>query len=108
MRKIYELAVPSRTNGSSFREEELAVTTGWAHAGKDGATMLGKGKLIVRDYPELELESIRQGVELLTLSLGKALECLGSRTVDVFLNDVAYWRNIPERTSGNSQSAATR
>jgi len=56
------------------------VTAGWGHAGKNGVTMPGKGKLIERDYTPDERDAV-----------------LGDRTCDVYLNDVAYWMNIPIR-----------
>ena len=47
---------------------DLDLTAGWGHAGKGGVTMPGKGKLIRRD----------------------------DGACDIFLNDVACWRNVPE------------
>ena len=47
---------------------DLDLTAGWGHAGKDGVTMPGKGKLIQRD----------------------------DGACDIFLNDDACWRNVPE------------
>ena len=47
---------------------DLDLTAGWGHAGKGGVTMPGKGKLVRRD----------------------------DGTYDVFLNDVARWRSVPE------------
>ena len=43
--------MPTGVDGRSLDEtKDLAVTTGWAHASKDGVTMPGKDKLIERDY----------------------------------------------------------
>jgi len=42
--------------------------------------MPGKGRLIERDYTSEERDIM-----------------LGDRTCDVYLNDVAYWKNIPLR-----------
>ena len=66
--------------------EHFAVTAGWGHAGQGGVTMPGKGKLIDRDYTEKE-----------RASLGEAIKLLGERTCDVYLNEFAYWSNIPLR-----------
>jgi hypothetical protein len=61
----------------------LSVTAGWGHAGKGGVTMPGKGKMLTRAYqPEEEHPS---------------LGLVGKSTHDVYLNDTAYWRNVPER-----------
>lgn len=65
---------------------ELALTAGWGHAGKGGATMPGKGKLVEREYADDE-----------KAALGAAAAHLGDHTCDVYLNDVAYWKNVPIR-----------
>jgi hypothetical protein len=65
---------------------ELALTAGWGHAGKGGATMPGRGKLVVREYTDDEKAAV-----------GEAAVHLGDRTCDVYLNDVAYWKNVPIR-----------
>ncbi len=64
------IAVFQRVDEKSARPEagDLDLTAGWGHAGKGGVTMPGKGKLIRRD----------------------------DGACDIFLNDVACWRNVPE------------
>ncbi len=59
---------------------ELDVTAGWGHAGARGVCMPGRGKV----------EERRAKDE------GQA-EALGDETLDVYLNDVAYWENVPKR-----------
>jgi hypothetical protein len=66
-------------------EMALGVTAGWGHAGKEGVTMPGKGKMLTRAY--------RPGETPAQAALG----LLGNSTHDVYLNDTAYWRNIPEK-----------
>jgi hypothetical protein len=66
--------------------EHFAVTAGWGHAGQGGVTMPGKGYVIERGYTEKE-----------QVSLGDAVRLLGDRTCDVYLNEFAYWSNIPLR-----------
>ena len=74
-------------SGMTLNEaEHFAVTAGWGHAGQGGVTMPGKGKMIDRDYTEKE-----------RASLGDAIKLLGERTCDVYLNEFAYWSNIPIR-----------
>jgi hypothetical protein len=75
----------------------LAVTAGWGHAGKGGVTMPGKGKVVERDYTPDERDAIQAGAEALGLTAEQAIEHLGETTRDVYLNDVAYWKNIPAR-----------
>jgi Type ISP C-terminal specificity domain/N-6 DNA Methylase len=63
----------------------LSLTAGWGHAGKDGVTMPGKGKLLTRPYrPDEQPEAAH-------------LALLGKSTHDIYLNAAAYWRNIPEK-----------
>ncbi len=82
---LQKIAVPSRVGGGSLADEELAVTAAWGHAGKGGVCMPGKGKIVERDYTESERKAIAAAL------------LLGDRTLDVYLNDVAYWSNVPIR-----------
>ena len=59
--------------------------------------MPGKGKGTKRDYTPDELAGIREGAQARGLTLEQALEHLGETTYDIYLNEVAYWRNIPEK-----------
>jgi hypothetical protein len=78
---LQKIGVPTRVDGKALDEtKDLAVTAGWGHAGKGGVTMPGKGRLIERGYTPEERDIM-----------------LGDRTCDVYLNDVAYWKNIPLR-----------
>lgn len=89
------IGVISRAGGGSISESDLVVTAGWGHAGKGGVTMPGKGKTVARDYTDEEREAIRQGADESGLSFEQAVERLGETTFDVYLNDSAYWRNVP-------------
>jgi hypothetical protein len=77
--------------------EDLKVTAGWGHAGKGGVTMPGRGKLIERDYMPNERKAIERGAQLLGLTNEDTVAHLGATTYDVYLNDLAYWKNIPAR-----------
>ncbi len=92
-----EIGPISREGGGSLNPEsgDLDVTVGWGHAGKGGAIMPGKGKVVERDYTAKEREAIAVGAAALGLSEERVLALLGNRTLDVYLNNVAYWRNIP-------------
>jgi hypothetical protein len=78
------------------------------HGGKGGAVMPGKGKVVERDYTAKEREAIATGTAALGLSEEQVLALLGNRTLDVYLNNIAYWRNIPigvwEYTIGGYQA----
>jgi hypothetical protein len=68
---------------------DLDVTASWGHAGKGGVTMPAKGRAVERDYSREELSAFS----------GRpfTLDCLGKTTFDVYLNDRAYWKNVPAR-----------
>ena len=60
------IAVPTKTDDSLMDGDDFSITAGWGHYGANKAVMPGQGKLT--EHPD---------------------------TVDVYLNDHAYWRNIP-------------
>ncbi len=76
---------------------ELRITAGWGHGGKGGITMPGKGKLSERDYTPAERGAITESANSLGVSPQEIFSHLGEKTFDVYLNEVAYWRNIPAR-----------
>ena len=87
MLALQKIAVFTLPQWTQLKEDEhFAVTAGWGHAGQGGVTMPGKGKIIDRDYTEKE-----------RISLGESIKALGERTCDVYLNEFAYWSNVPVR-----------
>lgn len=72
--------------GNLNPDTEFAVTARWGYSGKNGITMPGKGKIPQRPYSLEERNA-----------MGEATGQLGEDTRDVYLNDVAYWQNIPAR-----------
>ena len=97
--ELKTIAVVSRVGGGTLNPDagDLALNAGWGHGGKGGITMPGKGRLNEREYTQAELEAIASGVEALGLSTELALAHLGETTLDIYLNDVACWRNVPVR-----------
>lgn len=87
----------SREGGGSLNPDagDLDISVGWGHAGKGGAIMPGKGRVVERDYMAKEREAIAVGAAALGLAEERVLALLGNRTLDVYLNNLAYWRNIP-------------
>jgi len=75
--------------------DDLKVTVGWGHPGKDGVTMPGKGKFVQRERTKEELASLVGGPS--GLSQSDALALLGPTTFDIYLNDLCAWKNIPEK-----------
>jgi hypothetical protein len=95
--ELKPIASVTRVGSGSLKESELALKAGWGHAGKGGITMPGKGKLLERDYSPAERKAVLDGARALGLSGENAFEHLGENTCDIYLNDVAYWSNIPIR-----------
>ena len=64
--------------------DDFAVTAGWGHFGKDDAIMPGQGRIVERAYtPDEKTE------------MGDNIPALGETAFDVYLNDRAFWRNVP-------------
>ena len=64
--------------------KDFTVTAGWGHFGTGDAVMPGQGQVEERPYTADE-----------RAALGDVIPTLGESTVDVYLNDRAYWRNVP-------------
>ncbi len=88
----------SAVSGQSLNPEtDLSLTQGWGHFGTRNAVMPGKGKTVERDYTPDELASLEAGAAALGMSLDEVLDLLGTSTFDVYLNERAYWKNVPSR-----------
>ena len=82
--EIAAVAVPSTTGGGNMAGNDFALTAGWGHFGQGEAVMPGQGRVVERPLTASE-----------TAALGEAAPTLGDTTFDVYLNDRAYWRNVP-------------
>ena len=78
--ELRSVAVVSRVGGGALKPEEFALTAGWGSGGQGRITMPGKGKT----------ESRAATPEEQSTSFGNA------PTLDVYLNEAAYWKNIPQ------------
>lgn len=76
---------------------DLAVTARWGYAGNRGATMPGRGRTEERAYTDDERAALEKGAAELGFSAEALLDLLGPTTLDVYLNEEAYWRCIPSR-----------
>jgi hypothetical protein len=96
------IAVESHNGGKPLNPDagDLDLTAGWGHLGKGAAVMPGSGKTVKRDYSPAERVAIETGAKALGLAPADAFRLLGDSTVDVFLNNVAFWRNIPVNVWG--------
>jgi hypothetical protein len=98
--ELRPLAIVSTAASETLVAGDLAVTAGWGHAGKGGVTMPGKGRLVERDYTAEERAAIEAGAAELGTPPDDAFGCLGGMTCDIYLNDDAYWRNVPAKVWG--------
>ena len=69
--------------------DDFDVTSGWGHFGSGQAVMPGQGRVVERAYTSEEREA-----------MGDAVSTLGDSTFDIYLNDRAYWRNVPASVWG--------
>ncbi len=75
--EIAAIAVPATTHGRNMTGDDFAVTAGWGHFGSGEAVMPGQGRAVERAYAHDERAA------------------LGDTTLDIYLNDRAFWRNVP-------------
>lgn len=79
--RLRDIGVICRVEGGSLDPDQghLDVTAGWGHAGKDGVCMPGADKAQMRFQDDEELRRV-----------------FGDETLDVYLNQHAYWSNVPK------------
>ena len=82
--EISAIAVPTTVAGGNMADDDFAVSAGWGHFGTGEAIMPGHGRAVEREYMWDE-----------RAVLADAVATLGETTFDVYLNDHAYWRNVP-------------
>ena len=82
--EIAAIAVPTTVDGRNMTGDDFAVIAGWGHFGAGDAVMPGQGRIVEREYTPDE-----------RTALGEAISVLGAKTLDVYLNDHAFWRNVP-------------
>ncbi len=97
-----ELGVVARvsaTAGGTLRPEagDLDLRANWGYAGRDGIVMPAKGRVDERAYTAAERTALSAGAAPLGLPAEQVFDHLGETTVDVYLNDRAYWANVPVR-----------
>ncbi|MCY4614321.1 MAG: hypothetical protein OXB94_11980, partial [Nitrospira sp.] len=82
--EIATIAVPSTTDGRNMTGDDFAVIGGWGHSGAGDVVMPGQGRIVERAYTPDE-----------KAVMGDSIATLGETTFDVYLNDRAFWRNVP-------------
>lgn len=78
------LAVPATFHGRNMIGADFAQTAGWGHFGSADAVMPGQGRAVERPFTPSE-----------RVTLSDATPMLGRTTFDIYLNQVAFWRNVP-------------
>ncbi len=93
--ELRSIAVLTKPGGALNPDtDDLAVTAGWGRGGYGKPVMPGRGRVTARAMTGEELRVIRRAVDPLEMG---TFDPLGSRTVDVHLNDAVFWSNVPER-----------
>ncbi|MYA44555.1 MAG: N-6 DNA methylase [Gemmatimonadetes bacterium] len=82
--EIASIAVPSTAGRGYMAGDDFAVTEGWGHRGRGGAVMPGQGRIVERAYRAEERSTLADSVVP-----------LGETTFDVYLNEEAFWCNVP-------------
>ncbi len=82
--EVAVIAVPATMDGRNMTGNDFAVTVGWGHFGTGDAVMPGQGRIVERACTPDE-----------KAVMGDSIITLGETTFDVYLNDRAFWRNVP-------------
>ncbi len=82
--EIAAIAVPATMDNRNMTGDDFNLDAGWGHFGAGQAVMPGQGSATERDYTHDE-----------RAALASATATLGQTTLDIHLNDRAYWKNIP-------------
>ena len=82
--EISAIAIPVTTDNRNMSGDDFYLDAGWGHFGAGQAVMPGQGSSTERDYASNE-----------RAALANATPTLGQTTFDIYLNDRAYWKNIP-------------
>ena len=69
--------------------DDFDISASWGHFGFGQAVMPGQGRVVERPHTSEEREA-----------MGDAVSTLGGTTFDVYLNERAYWLNVPANVWG--------
>ena len=88
--EIAVITVPSTTDGGNMGGDDFDVAAGWGHFGSGQAVMPGQGRVDER----------RVHVGRSARRWAMPSRVLGDKTFDIYLNDRAYWSNVPANVWG--------
>lgn len=99
IRQLKHLAKVSRVGGGMLLSGpgDLDVSAGWGSTGKGGRIKPGVGRATPRQYTTTELEELKNAAQTFGIRPEEVIAVLGARTWDIYLNDRAFWANVPER-----------
>lgn len=93
------LGVPTKLAAGSLTAEDLKLTVGWGAIQGAGSgnsiVMPGRGHVPERDFTDDELAALELEATALELTPQVVQAALGMRTVDVYMNENALWKNVP-------------
>ncbi len=78
------IAVPTTVHGNNMAENDFKVTANWGYSGARDAVNMGTGRVNNRPFNATE-----------RTAMGDAIAVWGSTTLDIYMNDTAYWKNVP-------------
>lgn len=81
---IATIGKPATTDGRNMTEDDFVLTARWGYFGSSNAVMPGQGRAVERPYTPEERHA-----------LGGGGSTIGGVTLDIFMNDNAFWRNVP-------------
>lgn len=81
---VRSIAVRATASGHQMTGVDFTIDGRWGHYGVREAVMPGRGLVKERDYTDEE-----------RAALGDKLARLGGTTFDIYLNENAFWKNIP-------------
>ncbi len=101
--EIAAIAVPSTIDGRNMSGDDFELTAGWGHFGPGQAVMPGQGRIVQRPYTPAERQALTVAAitgetgDGFPVKPGMTVEgpALGETTFDVYLNDRAFWSNVP-------------
>ena len=101
--EIAAIAVPATIGGRNMSGDDFELAAGWGHFGSGQAVMPGQGRIVQRPHTPAERQALSVAAPAgetgdgFPVSPGMTVEgpALGKTTYDVYLNDRAYWRNVP-------------
>ena len=80
-----DIGVPTVYHGGNMSGTDFEVTAGWGHRSGASAVVADSGKLVTRYFNNEERNA-----------LNRVFQLLEPGTNDVYLNERAYWRNVPD------------